>query len=97
MLARFQGLVSTAYKLPNKSERARWNTTEWKTDSGQSEVTVNVTCLLASAAIPERLAIEPQEPAHPPLTEPKALGAPLSRRSLRLGPYQFFALIAFSA
>jgi hypothetical protein len=53
--------------------------------------------LLPAAPIPERLAIERQEPAHPSLTEPKALGAPLSRRSLRLGPYQFFALIAFSA
>ena len=47
--------------------------------------------------IPERLAIEAQEAAHPSLTEPKALGAPLSRRSLRLGPYQFFAVMAFNA
>ena len=51
----------------------------------------------ASAAIPERVPIERQEAAHSSLTEPKALGAPLGRRSLRLGPYQFFALIAFSA
>ena len=40
--------------------------------------------LVATTSIPERLAIEGQELAHPSLTEPKALGAPLSRRSLRL-------------
>jgi hypothetical protein len=33
----------------------------------------------------------------PVAAEPKALGSPLGRRSLRLGPYQFFALMAFSA
>ena len=53
--------------------------------------------LVASTAIRERIAIEGQEPTHPSLTEPKALGAPLSRRSLRLRPYQFFALMAFIA
>ena len=52
---------------------------------------------LAATAIPKRLALKRQEAAHPPLTEPKALGAPLSCRSLRLGPYQFFALMAFNA
>ncbi len=53
--------------------------------------------VLASAAISKRMAIEGQEAAHPSFTEPKALGTPLGGRSLRLGPYQFFALIAFSA
>jgi hypothetical protein len=53
--------------------------------------------VLPSAAIPERIAIEGQKAARPSLTEPKALGAPLGRRSLRLGLYQFFALMAFSA
>ena len=45
--------------------------------------------ILASTTIPERLAIERQEAAHPSLTEPKALGAPLSRRSFALGPTSF--------
>lgn len=48
--------------------------------------------LVAATAIPEHRAIEDQEPAYLPLTEPKALGAPLPRRSLRLGPYQFFCV-----
>jgi hypothetical protein len=52
--------------------------------------------VLALTAIPECIAIEGQEAAHPSLTEPKALGAPLRRRSLRLGPSQFFALMAFN-
>jgi hypothetical protein len=52
---------------------------------------------LASTAIPERLAIEGEEPAYPPLTQPKARRHPFRRGSLRLGRYQFFALIAFSA
>src|SRR5688572_1812591 len=53
--------------------------------------------VLPLTAVPERVSIEGQEPAHPSLTEPKALGAPLGPRSLRLGPYQFFALMTFSA
>lgn len=53
--------------------------------------------VLAPTAIPQCVPIQGQYAAHPTLTEPKALGHPLSGRSLRLGRYQFFAVTAFSA
>ena len=53
--------------------------------------------LMASTAMPECMAIKGRELAHPSLTAPNALGVPLRRRSLRLGRYQLFAVIAFSA
>jgi hypothetical protein len=53
--------------------------------------------LMASTPIPEHLAIEGQEPAYPPLIQRKVRRHPSRRGSLRLGRYQFFALMAFSA
>ncbi len=53
--------------------------------------------VLTPTPVPQRVPIEGQDVAHSPLTEPKALGHPLGRCSLRLGRYQFFAVTAFSA
>ena len=53
--------------------------------------------LLTPTAVPQRVPIQFEQPTDPSLTQPKALGHPLRRRSLRLGPYQFFAVTAFSA
>jgi hypothetical protein len=41
--------------------------------------------------------VQRHETTRPSLTEPKALSHPLGRCSLRLGPYQFFAVSALSA
>ncbi len=35
--------------------------------------------------------------AHSPLTDPNTLDYPLGRGSFRLGPYPYFAVIAFCA
>ena len=51
----------------------------------------------SAATISQRVPIQVHQLAHPSLTQPKARDDLLSRRPLRLGPYQFFAVIAFSA
>src|SRR6186713_2875599 len=53
--------------------------------------------VLTPTTVPQRVPIQFEQSAHPPLTQPKALGHPLGCRSRRLGRYQFFAVTASSA
>ncbi len=49
------------------------------------------------SAVLELVPIHFEQPTDESVTPPKALGHPLGRGSFRLGRYQFFAVIAFSA
>ena len=51
----------------------------------------------ATTLVPERVPIQAHQPTHSPLAEPKARDHPDGRCPFRLGPYQFFAVSAFSA
>ena len=51
----------------------------------------------SAATISQCVPIQVHQLAHPSLAQPKACDDLLSRRLLRLGPYQFLAVIAFSA
>ena len=50
----------------------------------------------SAATIPRRVPIQRHNPTHSPLTQPKACHQQRGGGPFRFGPYQFFAVIAFS-